>query len=47
MHKIAASLVHFKDAPRWRKLITRYQFFNRADMRSVVLQEIKNNLIEA
>jgi hypothetical protein len=46
LYRLAVSLVNFKDTAKWKKLVYRYDSFSKADLREIVLKEIKNNLIE-
>ena len=43
---ISASMVRFKGQPKWYNLSSRYEKFHKSSMRDIILNEIKNNLLE-
>lgn len=46
LFEIAATLVRYKDKPRWRNLDFRYKRFEESSMKKIIMKEIGDNLVE-
>jgi len=47
LNTIATSLVHINPLKRFAKLTEKYELFNRSQLRSQILTEIRNNIVES
>jgi len=47
LNTIATSLIHINPLKRFAKLTEKYELFNRSQLRSQILTEIRNNIVES